>query len=71
MKRNTEVSHWIWQVKNAVDLFDEILNWDSLAQSMRHGNILGLCGRKCNFSLKLAAPYHWTVCITNSNASSR
>ncbi len=68
MKLNTKVSHWIWQVKDAIDLFDEVLNWDSLLQSVRHGNISNLCGRKCNFSLKLTAPYHWTVCIPNNKA---
>jgi len=31
VKCDIEVSHWVWQVKNAMNLFDEILNWDSQA----------------------------------------
>ena len=34
MKCDIEVSHWVWQVINAMNLFDEILNWDSLMQHM-------------------------------------
>ena len=56
VKCNAKVSHWGWHVKNMTYLSDEILDWNSLMQSMRHSNILCLSCGKCSLSLQFATP---------------